>query len=237
MDNSCLLQLGSKTSGGIVRTLSTVLTAIASLSHRKNNNNNDLFQRFESSYAPDVSLYDYISRIFTHSNCSEACLVFCIVYLDRLAQKKRLVVSALNIHRLVIVLIMIAAKFHDDLFYNNSFYAKLGGLSLSELNKLEVETLKLLHFSLVVSPDEMRRYVNMMQSYCGPPTLIPTVFTQQQSTPPPLSLRVVPSPTWCTTGVGSPCGVDQLSPRHAEMDNNNDDRNRKSWNPWSTPMF
>lgn len=30
----------------------------------------------------------------------------------------------------------VAAKFNDDLFYKNSYYAKVGGISVEELNNL-----------------------------------------------------------------------------------------------------
>ncbi len=79
---------------------------------------------------------------------------------------------------------MLAAKFHDDLFYNNAYYSKLGGLSLNELNHLESELLHLLDFSLFVQEVAYCKYSMQLQNY---------VFY----------LEVVPSPRCpCSEAVG-----------------------------------
>lgn len=49
-----------------------------------------------------------------------------------------------------------AAKLTDDNFYNNSYYAKIGGIATPELNRLELVLLKLLEFRLVVPAAELR---------------------------------------------------------------------------------
>ncbi len=49
-----------------------------------------------------------------------------------------------------------AAKLTDDNFYNNAFYAKIGGVATRELNRLELELLKLLDFRLLVPAEELR---------------------------------------------------------------------------------
>jgi hypothetical protein len=33
---------------------------------------------------------------------------------------------------------MVAAKFADDFFYKNEYYAKIGGISRTEMNVLEI---------------------------------------------------------------------------------------------------
>ncbi|KAF9432750.1 hypothetical protein BGZ76_010367 [Entomortierella beljakovae] len=66
-------------------------------------------------------------------------------------------VNSFNIHRLLITCLMIAAKFTSDLFYSNSRYAKVGGLSLQELNQLELEFLFTTKFELNVKVDELQR--------------------------------------------------------------------------------
>lgn len=35
--------------------------------------------------------------------------------------------------------IMIAAKFWDDFYYKNDFYAKIGGIGKKDMNNLELE--------------------------------------------------------------------------------------------------
>ena len=63
--------------------------------------------------------------------------------------------------------LMLAAKFFDDYFYNNAFYAKLGGVASIEMNSLELEFLQLLNFSLFVSPEVYLKYHAELRNYVG----------------------------------------------------------------------
>jgi hypothetical protein len=73
---------------------------------------------------------------------------------------------------------MLSAKFFDDLFYNNAFYAKLGGVTALEINALEVDLLSLLNFSLFVTSEQYAKYHGELQSYAGSTSISPTVFTR-----------------------------------------------------------
>ena len=53
---------------------------------------------------------------------------------------------------------MLAAKFFDDHYYNNTYYAKIGGVPRNEMNLLELEFLFLVNFSLYLDPDEYEKY-------------------------------------------------------------------------------
>ena len=54
---------------------------------------------------------------------------------------------------------VLACKFNDDLHLNNEDFAKVGGLSLVELNVLEFNMLDELQFDLNVSREEFERYL------------------------------------------------------------------------------
>ncbi len=45
---------------------------------------------------------------------------------------------------------MVAAKYADDFFYKNDYYAKVGGISRNEINTIEVEVLNTLNYHLHV---------------------------------------------------------------------------------------
>ena len=45
---------------------------------------------------------------------------------------------------------MLAAKFYDDIYYNNAYYAKIGGVPCHEINNLELEFLFMINFTLNV---------------------------------------------------------------------------------------
>ncbi|KAG0210584.1 hypothetical protein BGX28_009220 [Mortierella sp. GBA30] len=74
-------------------------------------------------------------------------------------------VNSFNIHRLLITCLMVAAKFTSDLFYSNARYAKVGGLSLLELNQLELEFLFTTRFELNVKVEELQRVGNALLKY------------------------------------------------------------------------
>ncbi|KAK1389015.1 Cyclin [Heracleum sosnowskyi] len=68
-------------------------------------------------------------------------------------------VVSLNVHRLLVTAVMVAAKMLDDVHYNNTFYARVGGVTNLELNRLEIELLFLLNFELTV-------HSRVFESYC-----------------------------------------------------------------------
>lgn len=53
---------------------------------------------------------------------------------------------------------LLAAKFFDDAYYNNAYYAKVGGVLVSEMNGLEVDFLFRINFSLHVPPELFHKY-------------------------------------------------------------------------------
>ena len=74
---------------------------------------------------------------------------------------------------MVITAILLAAKFFDDAYYNNAYYAKVGGVLVSELNGLEVDFLFRINFSLHVQPEVFEKYKAELVSHAINSGLIP----------------------------------------------------------------
>jgi len=53
---------------------------------------------------------------------------------------------------------MLAAKFFDDVYYSNGFYARVGGVKTREINELEAHFLALIKYQLFVSPQEYDQF-------------------------------------------------------------------------------
>jgi hypothetical protein len=157
----------------------------------------DNFLKFQSSYEPDIAIFAYLERIRKYSKCSDSCFILMLIYIDRLIEAKGLVINRLNIHRLLITNMMIAAKYHDDLFYNNAYYAKLGGLSLPELNLLELEVLETLNYSMFVSNELFEKYSSQLNNYkfMIPKIISPTI------TPVPAPMAVPDYPRGSVTPI------------------------------------
>ncbi|XP_008230100.1 PREDICTED: cyclin-U1-1 [Prunus mume] len=115
---------------------------------------------FHGVRAPSISIPKYLERLYKYTDCSPSCFVVGYVYIDRLLHKHPdSLVLSLNVHRLLVTSVMIASKMLDDVHYNNAFYARVGGVSNAELNRLEVELLFLLDFGVMVSS-------RVFESYC-----------------------------------------------------------------------
>ena len=54
---------------------------------------------------------------------------------------------------------MTSIKFLEDKYYKNEYYAKVGGVSLKELNCLEVEFLYLIDFNLFINEELFGYYL------------------------------------------------------------------------------
>ncbi|KAE9049221.1 hypothetical protein PR001_g3507 [Phytophthora rubi] len=121
--------------------------------------------KFEAFRAPGISVRDYLVRIHKYASCSPECFVLALVYMDRLHQMQGFVLTELNVHRVVITSVVLAAKFFDDHYFNNAYYAKVGGVPCPEMNELEVEYLLLINFSLHVSSDTYTRYYNELANH------------------------------------------------------------------------
>ncbi|KAE8681588.1 Cyclin-U4-1 [Hibiscus syriacus] len=92
-----------------------------------------------------------------------SCFLVAYIYLDRFGQHTDVHLTSCNVHRLLLTSVMVAAKFIDDLYFNNAYYAHVGGVSTAELNKLEMEFLFSLDFRLQVSITTFQRYCSQLQ--------------------------------------------------------------------------
>ena len=75
---------------------------------------NDTITIFHGLKAPNLSITQYVERIFKYSRCSPSCFVIAQIYMDRYFQKKGGCLTSFNAHRLLITSVMVAAKFADD---------------------------------------------------------------------------------------------------------------------------
>ncbi|KAK4339618.1 hypothetical protein RND71_041080 [Anisodus tanguticus] len=113
---------------------------------------------FHGTIAPVLTVQQYIERIFKYSNCSPSCFVVAYVYLERFLNLTDFLLTSLNVHRILITSIVLAVKIVDDDCYNNAYYAKVGGITTPELNKLEMKFLAALDFQLHVSVESFDKY-------------------------------------------------------------------------------
>lgn len=120
---------------------------------------------FHGMRSPPISVEAYILRLAKYTKCSPACFAYSFLYMSRLAaQDTALVPTLLNVHRLVLTSVLLAAKFLDDRYYNNAYYARVGGITTEEMNRLEMEMLKCLNFSLGATPEAVQALLASLSS-------------------------------------------------------------------------
>ena len=70
-----------------------------------------------------------------------------------------------NIHKIILGCLLLAVKYNEDVYFTNEHYAKVGGVSIEELNNLEYFSIQLLNFDLFISEDIYQKYLNNISSY------------------------------------------------------------------------
>ena len=109
-----------------------------------------LFKEFYAVEKPDITTHAFCERLFTRYTtlkrgrprtwtvCSDETWVIALVLLERLLEIYPLCrISDYNVHRLLLVSLLIACKQHDDNHWNNHLWAKAGGVTVAELNQME----------------------------------------------------------------------------------------------------
>ena len=108
---------------------------------------------FDGPPLPDVG--GYIQMLMRRQRCSPSCAVVALVYIERLEGKiPRACVNSGNIRLLLLTAMMLAGKWLEDDHFSNAEWAAVAGVSVHELNRLELFILTTLHWGVFVSQAE-----------------------------------------------------------------------------------
>ena len=107
-------------------------------------NNNKINNLFMVHSTINVPIIYYINRIIKYFKCSDSFIILALIYINRLHQLSPNIKINNNysFHKLLTTSCVISCKFLEDCHFNNSFYAKIAGISLTEFNILEIEMLQ-----------------------------------------------------------------------------------------------
>lgn len=115
--------------------------------------------RFHSRTAPGISVRDYLHRLARHATLIPPLLLAMVYYIDRLcALYPEFTINTLTVHRFLITAATVAAKGLSDSFWNNTTYARVGGVRLAELKLLELEFLYRVDWKIVPNPEVLVAY-------------------------------------------------------------------------------
>ena len=127
-----LLIMDDEYGESLVKAYICVIKSLVSRCEDKSSHNST--SKFHSTRIPSISIDDYVERIMKYFQCSYECFVCSLAYIDLLLQNPGFVLNGYSVHRVVLTTVMEAAKFYDDSFFNNELYARVGGVSVDELN-------------------------------------------------------------------------------------------------------
>ena len=90
-----------------------------------------------------------------------------VYYIDRLcALYPEFTINTLTVHRFLITAATVAAKGLSDSFWNNTTYARVGGVKVAELKLLELEFLYRVDWKIVPDPDVLVAYYQGLVERC-----------------------------------------------------------------------
>ena len=112
-------------------------------------------QQFPLSY--------YVNRLLTGSDCSHSAFVCALIYIDRISINCRMLAfTEINCHRLLATALLLAIKYIDDNSCKNGLFARVAGVQVQEINKLELTMLRLLNWRLFVPPSVFSRHEKLL---------------------------------------------------------------------------
>lgn len=111
------------------------------------------------SAPPGISCHDYLNRLIQHATLAPPILLSMVYYIDKLcAMYPAFTIGSLTVHRFLITAATVAAKGLSDSFWTNATYARIGGISTSELATLELDFLQRVQYRIVPQPETLVDY-------------------------------------------------------------------------------
>ena len=148
-----------------IEIISDLLNNICEENKVKSENISKKIKPFMIKNIPSMSIKDYLIRLSQFTKMNESTIILILIYIDRICNINNFLLTYKNIYKLILSSMMVAIKYNEDNFYSSEIYAKLGGLSVHELNYLEFQFLILIKFSLFVEKDLFDKYNDYLLSF------------------------------------------------------------------------
>ena len=119
---------------------------------------------FSCHKKPKISILEYINRIIKYTYLEKSSLIVSLIYLDRICQND-ILLTDYNIHRLLLISIIISIKINEDKIFGNNYYAEVGGISIKEFNSIESDFVNFINYYLFVTDEEYFKYKMYLENY------------------------------------------------------------------------
>ena len=142
-----------------------LLRSISSLLQEIINEQGDNLQSkktiFCSKTIPPISIENYLDRIIKYTKLETSTLILSLINIDKICELNSLQITKYNVHRLLQSSVVISIKINED----DSYYSKVTGVSLSEINNLEDEFLRKIRFKLWTDISLFLKYKRYLSKY------------------------------------------------------------------------
>jgi hypothetical protein len=142
----------------LINTLSVIFTDICKENDINPIINNKNISLFLTDSIQTITINDYLQRLVKYTQVESSTLIAMLIYIDRLCELNNFIVNSYNVYKILFSSLIIAIKYNEDEYYDNKFYAKVGGLTLKEMNNLEINYLSLIDFKLYISEEVFDNY-------------------------------------------------------------------------------
>ena len=143
----------------LINTLSFLFTDICKENDILNLDNDKRIIPFLSKKNQSLSIKKYLLRLVKYTQVESSTLIAMLIYIDRLCEINDFTINSLNIYKIIFSSLVLAIKYNEEVIFDNKFFARIGGISLSEMNFLETVYLNLINFKLYVSDEIFETYI------------------------------------------------------------------------------
>jgi hypothetical protein len=146
----------------LVKTVASLLINTVTINHAESYTKDD----YVGNCKPSITIERYLSRFFTYLSDEPSLYILFLVYLNKyLEMDPNHSLNEMNVHRLSACSLLLAYKQIMDYHVNNTFFAKVAGVSLPELNQLEIKFLMVFDFKAYVSTEELEECYHSLLDY------------------------------------------------------------------------
>ena len=142
----------------INKILNIVLEENKNLKNYKEKKSSQKNMSFDSNKKPSLSIKDYLYRIQNYTEAEDNTLIIALMYIDRLSHISSIILTPYNIHRILFVSVLLAIKYNEDICFDFEFYAKIAGVPVKELKKMESDFVYLIQFKFYIKREEFEKY-------------------------------------------------------------------------------
>ncbi len=142
----------------LINILSSLLTDICKENDISQIKNNEKINPFISKIKNSITIKNYLKRLVKYTQAESSTLIAMLIYIDRLCEINNFIVNSLNVYRIIFSSFVIAIKYNEEKYFDNKFFSKLAGMSLTEMNLLESIYLNLIDYKLYISDEEFFIY-------------------------------------------------------------------------------